>query len=319
MTPAAYPLGARERDEWILARRPARNAVDAHKPYAFLVEEERAESGEIVRVATIFLTNRECPWRCLMCDLWQNTLTESVPPGAIPEQIDFALGQLGDARQIKLYNAGSFFDSRAIPPEDFSAIAAQVRGFERVIVEGHPALIGEAVLRFRDLLTGRLEVAMGLETVEPTVLEKLNKRMTLDRFAKAAEFLRAHDVALRVFVLVKPPFLEESAALEWARRSVDFAFDCGAGVVSLIPTRAGNGALDSLAASGDFAPPKLATFEAAFDHGVGLQRGRVFADLWDLEKFSSCPNCFSTRRERLQEMNARQVVLPRVNCTACES
>lgn len=319
MTPAAYPLGARERDEWILARRPARNAVDAHKPYAFLVEEERAESGEIVRVATIFLTNRECPWRCLMCDLWQNTLTESVPPGAIPEQIDFALGQLGDARQIKLYNAGSFFDPRAILPEDFSAIAEQVRGFERVMVECHPALIGDAVLRFRDLLSGRLEVAMGLETVEPTVLEKLNKRMTLDRFAKAAEFLRAHDVALRVFVLVKPPFLEESAALEWARRSVEFAFDCGAGVVSLIPTRAGNGALDSLAASGDFAPPKLATFEAAFDHGVGLQRGRVFADLWDLEKFSSCPNCFSTRRERLQEMNARQVVLPRVDCAACES
>lgn len=319
MTPAAYPLGARERDEWILARRPARNAVDAHKPYAFLVEEERAESGEIVRVATIFLTNRECPWRCLMCDLWQNTLTESVPPGAIPEQIDFALGQLGDARQIKLYNAGSFFDPRAILPEDFSAIAEQVRGFERVMVECHPALIGDAVLRFRDLLSGRLEVAMGLETVEPTVLEKLNKRMTLDRFAKAAEFLRAHDVALRVFVLVKPPFLEESAALEWARRSVNFAFDCGAGVVSLIPTRAGNGALDSLAASGDFAPPKLATFEAAFDHGVGLQRGRVFADLWDLEKFSSCPNCFSTRRERLQEMNARQVVLPRVDCAACES
>lgn len=319
MTPAAYPLGARERDEWILARRPARNAVDADKPYAFLVEEERAESGEIVRVATIFLTNRECPWRCLMCDLWQNTLTESVPPGAIPEQIDFALGQLGEARQIKLYNAGSFFDPRAILPEDFSAIAAQVRGFERVMVECHPALIGDAVLRFRDLLSGRLEVAMGLETVEPTVLEKLNKRMTLDRFAKAAEFLRAHDVALRVFVLVKPPFLEESAALEWARRSVEFAFDCGAGVVSLIPTRAGNGALDSLAASGDFAPPKLATFEAAFDHGVGLQRGRVFADLWDLEKFSSCPHCFSTRRERLQEMNARQVVLPRVNCAACES
>ena len=319
MTPAAYPLGARERDEWILARRPARNAVDADKPYAFLVEEERAESGEIVRVATIFLTNRECPWRCLMCDLWQNTLTESVPPGAIPEQIDFALGQLGEARQIKLYNAGSFFDPRAILPEDFSAIAEQVRGFERVMVECHPALIGDAVLRFRDLLSGRLEVAMGLETVEPTVLEKLNKRMTLDRFAKAAEFLRAHDVALRVFVLVKPPFLEESAALEWARRSVEFAFDCGAGVVSLIPTRAGNGALDSLAASGDFAPPKLATFEAAFDHGVGLQRGRVFADLWDLEKFSSCPNCFSIRRERLQEMNARQVVLPRVDCAACES
>ena len=315
----AYPDSPRERDEWILARRPARNAVDPRKPSAFLVEDERAESGEIVRVATIFLTNRECPWRCVMCDLWRNTLTESVPPGAIPEQIDFALRQLGEARQIKLYNAGSFFDPRAIPPEDFPAIAERVRGFERVIVECHPSLVGESVLRFRDLLFGKIEVAMGLETAETTVLEKLNKRMTLATFAKAAAFLQAHDIALRVFVLVKPPFLDESAALHWARRSVDFAFTCGAAVVSLIPTRAGNGAMDALAASGDFAPPKLATLEAALDYGIGLQRGRVFADLWDLEKFSQCAACFPARRERLQQMNARQSVIPRVSCPACEN
>ena len=314
---SVYPDSLRERDEWILARRPARNAVDARKPSAFLVEGERAESGEIVRIATIFLTNRECPWRCLMCDLWQNTLTESVPPGAIPEQIDLALRQLGEARQIKLYNAGSFFDPRAIPPEDFPAIAERVRDFERVIVECHPSLIGDSVRRFRDLVSGKLEVAMGLETVEPTVLEKLNKRMTLASFAKAAAFLRTHDIALRVFVLVKPPFLDESAALEWAKRSVDFAFDCGAGVVSLIPVRAGNGAMEALAASGDFAAPKLATLEAALDYGIGLRRGRVFADLWDLEKFSECALCFPARRDRLWQMNAWQTIIPRNACT-CE-
>lgn len=54
------------------------------------MEDERAEDGAVVPVATVFLTNRECPWRCLMCDLWQNTLTERLPPGAIPEQIDHA-------------------------------------------------------------------------------------------------------------------------------------------------------------------------------------------------------------------------------------
>ncbi len=336
---SVYPDSPRERDEWIFSRRPARNAVDARKPSAFLVEDERSESGEIVRIATIFLTNRECPWRCLMCDLWKNTLTESVPPGAIPEQIDFALTQLrglplqrragqrgGQDRHlsrsplerqatIKLYNAGSFFDPRAIPPEDFPAIAERVRGFERVIVECHPALVGESALRFRDLLSGKLEVAMGLETAEPDVLAKLNKRMTLATFAKAAAFLRSHDIALRVFVLVKPPFLDEADALHWARRSVDFAFTCGASVVSLIPTRAGNGALDTLG----FVPPKQATLEAALDYGIGLGRGRVFADLWDLEKFSECPSCFPARRERLQQMNARQTVIPRVSCAACES
>jgi len=314
---ASYPGSAAERDRWILLRRGERNAVDASRPYAFLTEPERAESGEVVPVATIFLTNRECPWRCLMCDLWKNTLPETVPAGAIPGQIDFALAQLPPSRQIKLYNSGSFFDPRAIPAEDQLAIAERVRGFERVIVECHPSLVGESALRFRELISGKLEVAMGLETVHPEVLPKLNKRMTLDRFSHASTFLRQHDIALRVFVLVKPPFLDEAEALEWAGRSVDFAFDCGASVVSLIPTRSGNGALETLAARGEFAPPKLATFEAAFDYAMSLRRGRVFADTWDLERFSNCPACFAARRERLERMNLSQEPEAQVVCNAC--
>ena len=147
----SYPVQASERDKWILSQRPERNALDPRRPYAFFVEEECSATREVVPVATVFLTNRECPWRCLMCDLWRNTLTEAVPEGAIPEQIDYALAQLAPARQIKLYNSGSFFDRRAIPAEDYPAIVDRVRSFERTIVESHPALIGEACLRFRDM------------------------------------------------------------------------------------------------------------------------------------------------------------------------
>jgi radical SAM enzyme (TIGR01210 family) len=317
----AYPTQPSERSRWIVEQRPARHTVDPQRPSAFLVEEERAASGELVKVATVFLTNRECPWRCLMCDLWKNTLTESVPAGAIPAQIDHALARLPPARQIKLYNAGSFFDPRAIPTEDHSAIAERVRRFEGVIVECHPALINEPLRRFRDLLrpTTKLEVAMGLETAHPEVLEKLNKQMTLGQFAQSAEFLRSQEVSLRVFVLVQPPFLYEAEALYWAQRSVDFAFDSGAGVVSLIPTRLGNGALEALAARGEFSPPKLSTLEAAAAYGVGLRRGRVFADLWDLERFSGCAECFDARRERLRQMNHTQVLSARVACPRCLS
>ena len=105
-----YPATNLERDKWVLERRPARETLDPQKPYLFFVEQELSASGEILPVATIFLTNRECPWRCVMCDLWRNTLTTSVPPGAIPAQIDFALSQLPAARVLKLYNSGSFFD-----------------------------------------------------------------------------------------------------------------------------------------------------------------------------------------------------------------
>jgi radical SAM enzyme (TIGR01210 family) len=283
----------------------------------FFPEEERSRAGEIVSVNTIFLSNRECPWRCLMCDLWKNTLTETVPAGAIPAQIEFALARLPAARHVKLYNSGSFFDPHAIPLTDYSTIAERLAPFEHVVVESHPALIGENCLRFQRLVAGRLEVAMGLETVHPTILPRLNKHMTLDQFREAAQVLRSHGIDLRVFILVKPPYLREDEALEWAQRSLDFAFECGASAATLIPTRAGNGAMDALAVQGDFAPPVIATLEASLAYGIGLRKGRVFADLWDLRRFSRCDACYGARAARLHRMNLDQTIPERPDCAQC--
>src|SRR6185312_2847895 len=105
-----YPTNPEQRDHWIVTQRPTRNTLDPLRPYAFLIEEEPTATKEIVQIATVFLTNRECPFRCAMCDLWKNTLPTTVPLGAIPAQIKHALSQLPPARHIKLYNAGSFFD-----------------------------------------------------------------------------------------------------------------------------------------------------------------------------------------------------------------
>ncbi len=222
------------------------------------------------------------------------------------------------ARVVKLYNSGSFFDPRAIPVEDYPAIAARVQTFERVIVECHPAYVGERCVAFRNFLTRPLEVAMGLETAHPEVLEKLNKRMTLDQYAIAARFLRDNGIDLRVFILVQPPFMKTAESLYWVQRSVDFAFDCGATAATLIPTRAGNGAMETLAESGKFVPPELRLLEAAASYGLGLKRGRVFTDLWDLKRWHDCALCFEKRVERLREMNLRQEIHAAVICARCE-
>jgi radical SAM enzyme (TIGR01210 family) len=307
-----------ERTRWILDQRPPRNELDAFKPHAFFLEKERGICGNILNTAVILLTNRECPWRCLMCDLWKNTLTHSVPRGAIPAQIQFALAQLGSSpEQVKLYNSGSFFDSAAIPILDYPAIADALSGVRTVIVESHPRLVGARALRFRDLLPGTLEVAMGLETIHPEVLPQLNKRFELADFRRSCEFLRHAEIGLRAFVLVKPPFLSEEEGVEWAVKSARFAFECGAEVVSLIPTRPGNGALERLMEAGQFMPPRLASLERAQEQTLALNRGRVFADTWDLERFSSCSTCFQPRRDRLQIMNLQQRVLQPVDCPKC--
>ena len=64
-----YPTTHLERTRWILERRGYKNALDPNVPYAYLWEEECDENGEQISTATLFLTNKECPYRCLMCDL----------------------------------------------------------------------------------------------------------------------------------------------------------------------------------------------------------------------------------------------------------
>lgn len=319
MVAFTYPQSAAARDQWILEKRPIREAVSADKPYACFVEDECNVGGHVEPVATIFLTNRECPFRCAMCDLWRNTLTESVLPGDIPRQIDFALQQLQPARSIKLYNSGSFFDPRAIPVEDYAAIAERIQSFERVIVECHPAFINERCVEFRNLLSGKLEIAIGLETAHPEILEKLNKRMTLEQFSAAAQFLREHEIDLRAFILTQPPFMQPGEALYWAQRSLDFAFDCGATAATLIPTRAGNGAMESLAEMGEFTFPRLSLLEESVAYGLTQQRGRVFTDLWDIKPDGECAHCFPSRLSRLREINLRQSLMPAIPCDECGS
>jgi radical SAM enzyme (TIGR01210 family) len=306
-------------DEWVLARRSAKATLDAGRPYATAWEEEPDAAGALVPTAVVLLTNRECPFRCVMCDLWVNTLDDPVPRGAIPAQIRGALAGLPPARQVKLYNAGSFFDPQAIPAEDDEAIAGTVDGLERVIVESHPAFLagvhGERCLRFRDRIGGRLEVAIGLETAHPDVLARLNKRMSLASFRRAAAVLSRHDIDLRVFVLLNPPYLQGRDAVEWACRSIDVAAECGAVVSSIIPTRSGNGAVEAL--GNHYQKPRLGALEHVVEYGLSLGRGRVFADLWDIERFFDC-ECSPRRATRLRAMNRLQHIPAPVEC-ACDT
>lgn len=324
-----YPATAGARDAFILARRPARVAHDPWQAHGVTVEQEPDANGGVADVVTVFLTGRECPWHCAMCDLWKFATAEDTPPGAIPHQIRDALRLgpsglaqgLAQRRHIKLYNAGSFFDPRAVPPADYPAIASAVAGFSRVIVESHPLLVGPRIDPLLDALAGgpALEVAMGLETAHPEALERLNKRMTLDQFRHAAGQLARRGVALRVFMLVAPPFVRAAEHDRWLRRTVDMAWDCGASSVSLIPMRSGNGTVEVLAEAGQYEPPTLDLLEASMDVARRDAPGHVFADVWDLERLASCDTCFAARKSRLSTMNLTQRHLPRVACPVCSA
>jgi radical SAM enzyme (TIGR01210 family) len=328
---AIYPATPSARDRFVLERRGPRIQHDPWRAQGVIVEDEPAADGSCARVATVFLTGRECPWCCAMCDLWKHTTATDTPAGAIPSQIAATRAAIRDdaapITAMKLYNAGSFFDPRAVPESDYEATASALVGISHLIVESHPSVVGTRVDRLLDALArhpgadssrATLEVAMGLETAHEAALDRLNKHFSLARFAQAASALAERRVALRVFLLISPPFIPRVEQDSWLLRSIDLAFSLGASVVSLVPTRSGNGAIEALADAGSFEAPTLDDIERSFALALtqARGRGRVLVDVWDLERFAHCRDCFIPRCARLRAMNLAQRVLPACSCSS---
>ncbi len=293
----------------IVAARPEKvSGLDPFRPYHFLQEQEPGPDGKLRRVNTIFLTNRECPFKCVFCDLWKHTLDSPTPVGAIPAQIRYALERLPQADVLKLYNNGNFFDLKAIPRKDYPEIAQLCEGYERVITENHPKIGGPQVEEFRDMISGELEIAIGIESIHPEVLPRLNKQITMQDLAQTAARFREAGIALRGFILLNPPYLTNPDEI---RRScldtIHFAFDSGFETVSIIPVRTGNGYMERLQDAGDYVPPDLRMLEDVMTEALSWKRGRVFADLWDVELFwKEKAEGFKDWQARMEELNLTQ-------------
>jgi radical SAM enzyme (TIGR01210 family) len=305
----------------IRSLRPAKPYVDPYVAHGSVLEEERRPDGTIERALTVFLAGAECPFTCSFCDLWKYTIDGPTPPGALTAQ----LARVLDAHEgpapdrLKLYTASNFFDRRAVPAEDLAGLAALAAPFSAVTVESHANTVGEPALAFARAIGGRLEVAVGLETVHPAACAQLNKRLDLARFDRAAAFLGRHDIEMRVFVLLGAPHVPHDESVEWTVRTVEHAARAGAAVVAIIPVRGGNGEMERLEALGHATPPTLAQLEESLDRCIGLAGTVVTADLWDIKRLAPCERCRSTRVERLRRLNVTARAEPRVACSACSA
>ena len=306
-------------DRWVRSLRRSKVSRSADWPIGVVHEQERRPGGEVVDAATLFLAGAECPFSCVFCDLWQHTLSGPSPLGSLPRQLTQALGEIGQRSLIKLYNASSFFDPTAVPPDDEASMLRLLEGFAHVTVECHPRFVGDRCFSFADRLDGALEVAIGLETVHPEALPRLNKKMTLADFDAAASALTKRDVGLRAFVLLGCPFIADEEQLDWTLRSVEHAARCGARTISIIPVRGGNGALESLAVDGAWSPVTLDLTEETFDRALrlNLQDAVVQLDLWDLERMSVCAHCVDARVSRLGAMNLSGLAEAQIACAWC--
>ena len=275
-----------------------RAAIDPNRVQSAFIEDELAADGSMQPVLTLLTTGRECVFDCVFCDLWRHTLPHATPVGAIPRQLEAALAELTTLPPtIKLYNASNWFDARAVPPVDWPAIADLLQPFDRVVVENHPKLCTDAVPRFRDRLGGRLEVAIGVESIDPRVLPRLNKSVTADQIAAAFDRLHGWDIDTRAFVLIPPPLLPDSEVVESVAETVRWTVGRGVGVVSLLPLRPTQ--------MPDARRPRIEEVAAVLARCPVALPQRLLVDTWDADQWTDAAG-----RGSLQHWNRHQLPPP---------
>jgi len=183
----------------------------------------------------------------------------SVRPEDIAKQFREGLEELGDFGILKVYTSGSFLDEREVPASvrDEVLDACHDRG-TRLLFESRPEFVVQQ--RLQEVLARHddLEVALGLESANDLVLaNSINKGFTRKDYDRAAELLNGSNIAVRTYVLLKPPFLTESEAIQDSIATIGHAAKFSE-TVSLNPVNVQKGTLvEKMWRTWSYRPPWL--------------------------------------------------------------
>lgn len=177
---------------------------------------------------------------CTMCSYLLDG-TEKTPSAAqLLQQFQVAMAKLDDMKpplSVKLYTSGSFLDIEEVTLESRKVIIDAIEKDQRiaeVIIESRPEYVThETMQNIRQHLGDRrIEIGIGLESSNDSIRHLcINKGFSLEDFRNAVTIAKEFNIGVRAYVLLKPPFLSEKAALEDAVQTI---VDCGSLGVSTV-------------------------------------------------------------------------------------
>ena len=165
---------------------------------------------------------------------------------------------------LSVFNGGSFFNDKEIPPTFQVEICRRIKGIDtikKLLVESRPEyLVAEKI----NLLTSQLDkktliVGIGLECASDEIRNKsVNKGFTGQDYEKAVKILKDIGTQVLTYIFLKPIYLSEREAIEEAVESARYAFFKGADYVVFNSALVQKGTrAEELYLKGEFSPPWL--------------------------------------------------------------
>lgn len=265
-------------------------------------KEKDVLDGCIVDSMVVILRTRGCAWArtsgCFMCGYFRETYDAG--PQELIRQVDEACRMYEDEEVVKIFTSGSFLDEEEIPRTLQREILERFSEAEKIIIESRPEYV--ANLAHLDLDT-RIEVAMGLESAQDAVLEyTVNKGFSFSEWEGAAQRVKEMGRELKVYLLIKPPFLTERDAIRDAVRSAERVRDM-ADTISFNPVAIhGKTVVEYLWKRKLYVPPWLWSVVEVLKQTASLYGGLVKCDVVAGGKPRGSHNCGTCDREFLSKI-----------------
>ncbi len=181
--------------------------------------EDEVIDGKEVRAFVMIVPSRGCSWfhrkGCTMCGYSRESDRE-IGTEEMLAAFDEAAERFEGEEWIKVYTSGSFLDGEELPREVRDRILDWAeKHASRITFETRPEYVNEKVLKEVEARKIDVEIAIGLESASDEVLSgRIVKGFTFDDYRKASTLIRNAGFEVRTYLLLKPPFTSERAALK---------------------------------------------------------------------------------------------------------
>lgn len=227
--------------------------IDLNKPVAYWSKPDRL-INEIGKELTIILRTRGCSHAlgdsggCSMCGYVQDSYIQDIPQESILNQFNVALeskmeeiSTSSDNYVLKIFNSGSFLDDTEITPSTRQQIYEKIQSIDNItelIVESRPEYVNETSLKqIKEVVSSKyVEIGIGLESASDHVRNAyINKGFSASDFQNALEQCHAFDIGVKAYLLFKPLFMTEIAAIDDCVESISYLKNLGVDSISINP------------------------------------------------------------------------------------
>jgi radical SAM enzyme (TIGR01210 family) len=228
---------------------------------------------------------------------------------------------------VKVFTSGSFLDPSELPePVQHEIVGTLSEKAEKISVESRPEYIKETRLKEikKNVSSKEFEIGIGLETSNDLVREKaINKGFTFQEYVHAATRLKKHQMNVKTYVLLKPPFLTEKESLNDCIRTIKDIIPY-TDTVSLNPTNVQrHTVVEYLWKRNQYRPPWLWSIVEILQHSKTMTNAFLKCDVVGGGSMRGAHNCGTCDRGILQaiaefSLTQKQDALKDLSCNCYE-